>query len=93
MKENWLVWKIWSIANSRDRALTDVGPGPVPSFAIMALCELYGATVEDFEKVLVLDRLMYKGPQSFMDDEKAFNDKVVNIKSKIKPKLKPKGKK
>jgi hypothetical protein len=49
--------------NSRDRPLTQVGAGPIPTMAIMALCELYDATFEDFEKILKLDSILYKGPE------------------------------
>ncbi len=52
----------------RDRPLTQVGVGPLPSAAIIALCEAYNATLEDFEKVLYLDSILYKGPTGAADE-------------------------
>jgi hypothetical protein len=58
---NALAWKVFNIANGRDRIITPAGTlGPLPTPAVLDLCELYGATVEDFEKVLLLDNLMQK---------------------------------
>ena len=84
-----MAWKIWNIAHNRDRQLTEVGPGPIPSINIIALCKIFDATVDDFEKVLLLDKHMYKGPKSFMEQE---DDKVVSL-DKMKAKLKSKRKK
>lgn len=61
MNENLLAWRIWNLANSRDRQVTQFGGiGPLSTTSILNLCELYDATLEDFEKILVLERLLYK---------------------------------
>ena len=88
MPENFLAWRIWNIANGKDRPLTQVGAGPISSMAMIALCEVYDATIEDFEKVLVLEGLLYKGPSGGIDDEgeeEANPEKVIRqMKKTIK---------
>lgn len=58
---NVLAWRIWSLANASDRQITQFGLGPISTMPILSLCELYDATVDDFEKVLTLEGLLYKG--------------------------------
>jgi len=70
----------------RDRPLTQVGVGPLPSAAIIALCEVYNATLEDFEKVLYLDSVLYKGPTGESDDEDKQPKTPVVPKRGAKPK-------
>jgi hypothetical protein len=88
MPGNILAWRIWNIANGKDRPLTQVGVGPIPSMAMIALCEVYDATLEDFEKVLTLEGLLYKGPSGGVDEEgegEANPEKVIRqMKKTIK---------
>ena len=69
MPSNVLAWRIWNITNARDRQITMAGAGPISSLAILAMCELYDASIEDFEKVIKLDNLLYKGPDGAKDEE------------------------
>lgn len=86
MPENLLSWHIWNLANARDRQFTQVGAGPIPCTAIIALCELYDATTEDFEKVLKIDYLLYKGPEGSSTDEEGMKKVVGKAANKSKPK-------
>jgi len=70
LSENSLAWRIWNIANLSDRPITQVGLGPIPSTAIIALCEIYGATLEDFEKVLILEGMYFQNLQKKEKDKK-----------------------
>jgi hypothetical protein len=63
MEANLLAWRLWNISDRRDRPITMVGLGPIPTMPILELCEAYDATLEDFEKILTLDSLLYKGPK------------------------------
>lgn len=47
------------------------GVGPISSVAILHLCEVYDATIEDFEKVLMLEGLLYKAEDKPEEQPKA----------------------
>jgi len=68
LESNLLAWRIYTILDGRDRPINLSGAVPIPSTAILHLCEAYDATMEDFEKVLFLDGLLYK-PSSEADKE------------------------
>jgi hypothetical protein len=57
---------------------------------MMAICELYDATIDDFEKILKLDYLLYKGPDGGSRSEEG--DLPKNVVRMQRPKSKPKGK-
>jgi len=81
MSENALAWKIWNVAGSRDRPVTMAGVGFIPSTAILALCELYDGTLEDFEKILLLDNSFLLNLKS-NSDNKSPEKTIGHVKKK-----------
>ena len=50
------------------------GLGPVPCSSIISLCELYGGTLEDFEKVLLLDDQQSAASEAKKEKKEAKNN-------------------
>ena len=50
---------LWRICDFYDRPEGFAVVRPIPTKAIMDVCELYGATLEDFEKVLFIEGIVY----------------------------------
>jgi hypothetical protein len=62
------------------------GLGPIPSTAIIALCEVYGATLEDFEKVLLIESLRYKELTAKKKKEPKDPEKIPGLAKRRKKK-------
>lgn len=69
------------------------GMGPIPCMAIISLCGLYGGTLEDFEKVLLLDTQHSAASEAKRERKEKENPPPAErgIKKMVKIKV-PKGK-
>jgi len=47
------------MANRRDRPISFNGALPLTTQSILHLCELYNASIEDFEKILEIDDIIF----------------------------------
>jgi hypothetical protein len=56
--ENELAWYLWTLLSESDRPV-GFGIGRIPTSSIIQLCEVYGANLETFEKILFLEDHMY----------------------------------
>ena len=57
--ENILAWDLWLMVNKRDRPVSFNGPLPLSTQSVLNLCELYDASIEDFEKILEIDDIIF----------------------------------
>ncbi len=59
--------------------------GYLPTTAILQLCEAYGATLEDFEKIIQLDKLLHKpggeGDGENQDTKQDLEKQIKKIKA------------
>ena len=57
------------MASRRDRPFSFGGPLPLRTDSILNLCELYDASIEDFEKILAIDDIIFPKLIVKKDDE------------------------
>lgn len=59
---NALAWQVWSLLNEFDRPFASgmaVFPLPMPSEKMLGMAEKLGGTEEDFERVCMIERIMF----------------------------------
>jgi hypothetical protein len=57
--ENYLSWKIWTICDRHSRPLGFGVVGSIDVKTVIELCHAYGGYLEDLEKVLVIEEIMF----------------------------------
>jgi len=60
------VWKIWGICDRHSRPLGFSSVGSIDVRAAIDLCDAYGAFLEDFERVLLIEDIIYPRMQEKM---------------------------
>lgn len=84
MEGNKVAWQIYNIANARDRQVGMGFAGLISSTAILHLCELYDATLEDFEKVLYIDGLLYKARNDEEEENRKIKEQAKDLAKSVK---------
>jgi len=81
------------MANRRDRPFSFGGPLPLRTDSVLNLCELYNASLEDFEKILAIDDIIF--PKLIAKEEdgggpaKKSGNKVRHPQTVIKQRSRP----
>lgn len=57
--ENLQVWQRWIWLNDHDRTYSFGGPLPLTTKAVLDLCELYDLTIDDFESIFKIEKIMF----------------------------------
>lgn len=47
------------LLSHRDRPQTMAGPLPLSTQTILSICEAYNLSMQDFERIILIDELMY----------------------------------
>lgn len=59
MEENEFVWNLWKRASHFDRPMGFGGALPLGTKLMFDICEQHDATMEDYEKMIVIEEVMY----------------------------------
>ena len=78
-------WQLFTMLNERDRPMGFAGIGPIPTLAALHLCEAYDATMEDFEKIMLLDSLFRKYENEKEKKKKEGKDSAAKAAKAVKP--------
>jgi len=76
--DNVLPWKFWNWLHKYGRESSVNGLAPIKIEATLDLCRAKDATWEDFERILLIEEILYKHltePQEGQDYEKPSNPK------------------
>ena len=54
-----MVFKIWNICDYFARPSSGMGVSPIDAKSVAEICDIYGTTLEEFEKVLEVERTVF----------------------------------